>query len=96
MNTTHVHTQTDVHVPAMLKTDYTFITDTEDFTTRRWLKIDHYDNCYANDKDEYEEHLGSINSLGKGGGVLLHVNYLTPCDLYSVELQRLHHGTPPS
>lgn len=46
---------------------------------------DHYDNCYGNDNDEYEEHLGSIDSLGKGGGVLLHVNYLTPCDLYRVE-----------
>lgn len=46
---------------------------------------DHYDNCYGDDDDKYEEHLGSIGSLGRGGGVLLHVNYLTPCDLYRVE-----------
>lgn len=32
---------------------------------------DHYDNCYGNDNDEYEEHLGSIDSLGKGGGGLI-------------------------
>lgn len=32
---------------------------------------DHYDNCYGDDDDEYEEHLGSIDSLGKGGGGLI-------------------------
>lgn len=29
---------------------------------------DHYDNCYSIDNDEYGEHLGSIDTLGKGGG----------------------------
>lgn len=52
---------------------------------------DHYDD---NDKDEFEGHLGSIDSLGKWvgwGGVLLHVNYLTPCDLYHVETPEVTH-----
>ena len=69
----------------MLKTHHIFIrlkTTQEDNGAN---DKDHYDNCYGNDTDEYEEHLGSIDSLGKGGGVLLHVNYLTPCDLYCVE-----------
>lgn len=31
---------------------------------------DHYDNCYGNDNDEYEEHLGRIDS-GEGRGDLI-------------------------
>lgn len=31
---------------------------------------DHYDNCYGDDNDEYEEHLGSIDS-GEGRGDLI-------------------------
>lgn len=84
-NTLKIQTHADIRVPAMLKTHHIFIrlkTIQEDNGAN---DKDHYDNRYGNDTDEYEEHLGSIDSLGKGGGVLLHVNYLTPCDLYCVE-----------
>lgn len=51
---------------------------------------DHYDNCYGKDKDEYEEHFGQYRLFGEGeGGILLHVNYLTPCDLYCVETPKV-------
>lgn len=84
-HTLKIQTHADIHVPAMLKTHHIFIrlkTIQEDNGAN---DKDHYDNRYGNDTDEYEEHLGSIDSLGKEGGVLLHVNYLTPCDLYCVE-----------
>lgn len=66
----------------MLKAQHIFITDTEDIGEKDNA---HNDNCYGNDNDEYEEHLGSIDSGEGRGGILLHVNYLTPCDLYRVE-----------
>ena len=39
------------------------------------------------------KNLGSRDSGEMGGGVLLHVNYLTPCDLYRVETSEVtrHH-----
>lgn len=50
----------------------------------------------------YEEHLGSIDSRDGGReGVLLHVTYLTPCDLYRIEnswghTMTRHHKTTTS
>lgn len=58
---------------------------------------DHYDYCYGDDNDEYEEHSGSIDSGegGRGGTyctwiILLHVIYT------ELKFQRFCLYAPPS
>ncbi len=82
----HTHTHTHVqHTCIKIETVYTcrhahtcnakdppYLHKTEDYQEDNGENDkDHYDNCYGNDNDEYEEHLGSIDSLGKGGGGLI-------------------------
>lgn len=69
---THAHTQKK-------KSTQTFTCNAKDpQNIHQWLKTiqegenDHYDTCYGNDNDEYEEYSGSIDSgEGRGGGGLI-------------------------
>lgn len=55
----------------MLKTYHIFISLKTEQEDNGENDKDHHDNCYGNDNDEHEGHLGSIDSLGKGGGCLI-------------------------